>query len=435
MTIHELNSKVHLPSLARIKDLSGDISYQKIPGYGWFGYNKDLTYVFDAFDITCTTPEHSWQLYRHATIDRPDIQDYKMRYSEVTENKLRINYERCLNDSLFYKACKAAAQTESIRFNTKNIRFTDLLAELGYSQLIHTGIGLITPKIQQRYTRSYNYRLKESDTNKLVIPTFYAPGHIASLEICTVTDLQNRRPIWQLDHKGWYGELNRSIVSDVSELVTNRGCTWSPLIDYWADKTKPVMLSDKLTTEQCIGLWGYCKNLTFTKSPLEIIKNRHELGKVKNFIKDFNLPQIKELEKMTGEKLSTHWQAARSVETSVFGLKFTCANNRYYVHRGIDITGVEFTNFAIELDYVAKEKDEFWQYGFVDFNDQEIPFRLKSKVFSSHQRLMKELTNILLEAGAGMPTIAPSLKHYLINVIFGFNQQNSIGTTQIAKKE
>ena len=134
--------------------------------------------------------------------------------------------------------------------------------------------------------------------------------------------------------------------------------------------------------------------------------------------------QLRELEKFTAQPLYRGWIAQRNEELLVSGMRFSCQGGRYYFQRGTNWH--EFTNFSVNLSHLKKEEGEWYQYGTILMNDQEVPLRAKRKDFVGHHALIQTLTETLLEAGVGVPTIAPNLRHYLVNVIDAFNAENRV---------
>ena len=163
MTVHELNSKIHLPSYARYLGLSPEYNYQKVPGYGWFGYNRDMSYVFDAIDVTRLNDTFDSYLYRSIALDHPELQEYKIRYSEVVEAKFASNLKYHKQNQEMWMASREAARTDYIRYNARNMKFSDLLDELGEKALAFTGIGIITTRILKQFGK--HYKLTDNHCN------------------------------------------------------------------------------------------------------------------------------------------------------------------------------------------------------------------------------------------------------------------------------
>lgn len=414
MTVNELNSKVHLPGLAQHLGNSRGYSYVKVPKFGWFGYNKDLTHIFDILGVFDNSSVA--EIYRYITRDRPEFQEYKMHYSEVLENKLSADYWRVMSYRQLMAEAIAATETDRIRVNGVVGPFSQMADELGLRFLLFQGIGLLSPRVINGKVGK-RLGLPDKYTNKVLIPTYYTPGHFASLEVASLEKLEDRYTLFMNQEKGWYGELNHTIVGKFTDLLSMRGCTWDSKVDHW--NSMPVDLHPTLTTSQCIEIWSKTKNLQTRNSPLEVIKANNGLEEMKSNLKDLTLKQVKELETFTGCKLTNYWTASRSVEADVCGFKFSCRNDRYYLYRYSE--EMEYSNFAVKLTKITREQDEFWQQGVIYYNGTETPFRAKRKNFDTQAALMKELNKIFLEAGIGIPSIAPNYKHYITNVITAFN--------------
>ncbi len=430
MTVNEFNSRIHLPTLALSLGMNKDYSYRKLPTYGWLGYNQDMSHVFDVFELLSAKLEDIKAIYRKYTIEDSSFQEYKFYYSEVSENKLFSSFARRNLFSSLWSLSVAEAANGEIRIDDKVKKLEDVLTDLGILNFSYTGIGLITSRvINQNIFKSIG--LEDTDINKLIIPTFYAPDyHFATLETFDLGNLDNRKLIYTSGEKGWYGELNKTIVGSINDLLSMRGCTWDPKIEFWT--TKPVNIHTTVTVPQCLEIWTQSSNLTCSNSPLEIIRENNGLSLIKNHLKDLPLIKVKELEKLTGEKLTNHWISNRNLEADVFGTKFICKNNRYYIKQyGIEN---EYSNFSIKLTGIKKEEGDFYQYGFIHMNDSETMFRAKRKVFNSYRALLDVVTNVLLEAGVGVPMVSPNQKHYITNVIDAFNPDNPIENTAPAPR-
>jgi hypothetical protein len=424
MTVNELNSKVHLPSVVSYFGSGKGYSFLKMPKFGWIGFNADYSHVFNIVGLLGAELGITG-IYRLVTREKPDLQEYKFSYSEYIENKLVSSNRQILYWNKLMREAIGAASTERVKVGRQTDFFTRIATELGMQFLLYLNVGLITPKIV-RSDVGRLLRLKDEHVNKIIVPTYYTPSHLASLELRSFEDIDKSEDLFVNAEKGWYGELDVALVGKFSDLLTRRGCTWDYKVDSWM--TRPVELTDTLSTKQCIEIWSTSKNVQCDPSPLEVIKSRGELEKIKEHLKGLTRSQVEDLEKFTDTKLVASWVAARSVEADIGGTKFSCRNDRYYIHRALE--EIEYTNFAIGLTKIVKDNDgEFYQHGVIYYNRTETPFIVKRKVFESQSRLMKELFKIFLEAGIGVPTLAPHYKEYIVNVIYAFNPDVRIEVT------
>ena len=427
--LNDFCAKVHLPSVVSHFQWETPKAYHKIPGYGWYAEAKNNDMIFNAVDVfaynspTQLANDDSELIkacYRYFSIDHPELQDAKMVYSESIENRLVVDYSRRKANERFYKLCRYEATEGSLNWHAKSWKFIKLLDELGMPQFINTGLGLITYKTLTHKWYN-NITFNPRDVGKILIPSFFAPNKIATLETAILGDLSIRETIFKGGEIGWYGRLNGTIVGNLKDLLTIEGCTWNSKITHWADG-RILNLHHSLQPNQCIEIWTNSANITTDKNPITLIKSNQLLDQIKDNIGKLSSNQIKELEKITGQELKEYWKTIKTTETEISGMKFTSNNDHYYFYRG----GIphEFTNFVIEYSSIKKEGKDFYQYGNILKDGECIPFRTKRKNFFSHYRLIKVLTDILLEAGAGTPSIAPHLKHYITNVIDAFNPEN-----------
>jgi hypothetical protein len=292
------------------------------------------------------------------------------------------------------------------------------------SHFINSGIGLISPKIT--YSKEFQSLCLQNRIGKdiLLVPSYFAPNFkLASLEAVVLQDLNTKKMIYLDREVGWYGRLGTNIVGSLRDLLTNDGCTWTPKLTHWLSG-QILQLHHSLQPSQCLEIWTNKENLATNINPISLISKPDLSEHIKNNISHLSLAQVRELEKATGQELKKHWLTLKTSEATVSGVKFISNNGRYYYLRGN--IPVEYTNFILELTGIKKEDGEFYQYGQVVMNEDAAPFKVKRKHFVSQYSLIKALTDITLEAGLGVPSIAPNLKHYITNVVDAFNPVNNV---------
>ena len=433
MTVNEFNAKCHLPSIVTHFGIEPPKLYRKLPLYGWYALSKDEQMTYNCVDLFAAyvpeVPKNNdlalmQACYRYFVNEHPELLEVPIRYSETTENSISRDYYHKKANEKFWRACRAEAFEGNVTYHAKSYKFPKLLEELGMPSFMNAGIGLITPRIT--YCKEFQPLCLQNkiDSDIVLVPTFYAPNFkIASLETIVLSDLNSRKMIYLDREAGWYGRLGNDIVGGLRDLMTNEGCTWTPKLVPWLND-KVINLHHSLKPNQCIEIWSNHDNIATNKNPLTLIDKKNVAEHIKDNLSHLTLTQIRELEKATGQELKKHWLALKTSEATVSGTKFISNNGRYYYLRGN--IPQEYTNFMIELTGIKKVDGEFIQYGQIVMNGDSVSFKTKRKYFVSQYNLIKALTEITLEAGLGVPMVAPNLKHYITNVIDAFNPVNFV---------
>jgi hypothetical protein len=368
----------------------------------------------------------SWNLikncYRYYVTEHPELLESPSAYSEASENKLVHDYILKITNEQFYSACRVEALEGQIYYHSKRYKFSKLLDELGMNCFIDSGVGLITERVAS--LKQFDVlRLGRQHEGRILLASFFAPNRVASLESALLGDLSKSEIIYLNKEVGWYGQLGGSIVGSVRDLLTVKGCSWNYKTAYWADE-RVASLHSSLKPSQCIEIWTSAEKIVTDRNPLSLISKASLEEDIKDSLTKLNITQIKQLEEATGRQLKKTWLGLKTSETEVSGMRFVKRDARYYYYRGKQL--LEYTNFAVDLTRIRKEDGEFYQYGYIAMNDDYVEFRAKRKLFVSQYSFIKLLTDILLEAGVGIPSIAPNLKHYITNVIDAFNPVNII---------
>ena len=431
MTLSDFVTKLHLPSIAAHFSWEQPLFFRNLPGKGWWATSRSRDQVYNAIDLFAYNspgiPKDDVSVmqycYRYFTQQHPELLEQPLRYSESNEKYLIRAYEEQQLWEKFYLDCRAEALAGSLEYKTKKFRFSQLLLDEGMPELINSGIGIVTT---QSLGKQFE-KLKLKDVlvkNTLILPTFFAPGKIASLEMAEMGNITNRKIIYVRDSAGWYGNFDsHRILGKLTDLYSVQGCVWNAQLANWIGGIE-FKLHNTIQPPQCIEIWTNHNSIKFDKDPLSLIPKTDLIRVLKDNLGKINFQQLKELERITKFSLHKEWINLRNSETVIAGLRFIHRDGRYYyVSRKGEI---EFTNFCITLDQIKKEGDEFWQYGDISMNDEIAPFRIKRKYFVNQNSLMKALTATLIENGVGIPLVAPNLKHYLPNVIENFNPINKI---------
>jgi hypothetical protein len=411
--------------------------YRKLPHYGWYALSKLSDITFNAIDLFAYNQSNELKndnlmlmsrCYRYYIQEHPDLLEVPMKYSESIERDIINDYFEVKLKEKFWKLARQIAQDGMFMYHGKPFKLPDLLNELGMPQFWHSGIGQTTYKLIN-YREFDVLRLHNGLSNKIIIPTFFAPNNrIATLEIFELGDLSKREMIWRYPEPGWYGKIGTNIVGSIRDLMTNEGCTWTPKILPWVDD-QILHLHESLQPNQCVEIWSSLDTIATDKNPLTLIKTNDLEEQIKGSLGKLSRSQLKELEKVTGRPLLKAWLSSKTSEVSIGGTRFIQNNDRYYYYRGKNV--IEYTNFAIQLTKITKEGNDFIQHGVIIKDGDAKEFSTKRIAFTSQDRLIKAMTRIMLEAGIGTPSIAPNLKHYITNIIDAFNPINPIQKDQI----
>lgn len=421
MTINEFNGKVNLPELCINKNLN-DYQFVKLPTFGWFAYNHNKSVICSTYDIVKQTDTTS--VYKHFTIIQPEYQDLKFSYSETAENRFLTDYNFYILWRKIWMMARYEAENSKINYGGRYIKLKELCIELGYPYLLESGIGLITETV----INSPEGKLiswPQYSKNKLLIPTYCTPRHICSLELASIVDLDNRHTIYLNGEKGWYGTLNKRIVSNIKEALTLGGNTWDTKCDYW--QTSIITLSNTLTLQDCIKIWTEARKTLFDKSPLDIVVETQHIDEIKKHICKLSYDQIQEIENKTGESLLGYWKQAREREITIDYMKFVERKNRYCLWKKGDLS--EYTNFTMTIDKIKKRRRMFYRSGHIFYKEHVVAFEFPESAFSSPKKLIRRLKEFFFDNALGLPTVLTNQQHYLLDVINQFNPDISIDTT------
>jgi hypothetical protein len=416
MTVYEFNSKINLPSFCLASGIKG-LQFKKIPKFGWFGFNEDKSVIVNIFQIF---PEKSvMDIYRILTLDKPQYQESRMVYSELTDCKIKSSWFATFSYHQLLQAAINEAKEGKMYVDGIKVKVSNFLDEEGLPQLLANNVGVINSRIYD-LKEFKHLGLNEGSKDKLLLPSYATPLHPCSFELVDPRDIQKRTELFTNREKGWYGQLGNCIVSDISELGFMQGNTWNQKCDFWNDKI--INLSPRLNEEQCLRIWTEAHHTTFTKSPLDIILENKAEKNLHYYIKNLTAIQIKELEEKTNTQLIDVWKKQQEEEAQIGNLRFIRRNNRYYVER-YNTVEQEYTNFAIKITKIKQRNGFYYQTGFVYYNDQEVPFEIEDKAFRSPNGFMNALRKFFLESSLGVPNVLPTYKHYLANVICKFNPE------------
>lgn len=422
MTVNDFNSKINLPKFFLGLGLT-DYRFIKIPTYGWFAFNQDHSVVLNTFDIF--NHDEASEIYKKLTMEKPEYIDFKLRYSEMVDKKLSADILVKKGWHWFWAAAKEQAETGNIRVDGKLTRLNKLCVELGYPKMIsHGQVGVVTEAMVKTYSW---LGIPPEAKGKLLIPFFHAPNHLSALAIASVDKPENQTFIFKDQEIGWCGKLGNRLAASFTDVCTNGGFTWDYKADYWTDKV--IMdCSPSIEAPTLLKIWTQAKTTRFDTDPLVMLKDGAAAKDIQHHIRDLNYEQIKKLEDVFSKDFVSIWKNLREQQVSVGSLTFIKKHSQYFV---MQKTGAyQFTNFTIEVNKIEKRDDTFYRIGHIYCRDSAIPFCMSTDDFGTTKRFLKVLTDIMLEAGVGVPIVTTGYKMYLLDVINTFNEEASINTTK-----
>lgn len=422
MNLNELNSKVNLPSFCEAAGIKG-YSFLKIPTFGWFAYNDDYTEIRQILDFNNPDEQDVIKYCTRIIKDQHRFHEFRMFYSEVGITQLvndiyRQKAFKTLHHRSIEEMWNGKAYSDGRYFNLKDSYISN-----GMEPFLKTNVGLLTENILLEYKTKLNLDVRHL-RNKIILPSYCAPGVACSYEWAYVDKPTERNNVYVNGDKGWYGELNTQIVGDLGMLLTVEGCTWHNSVDLWA--SKPLPLHQSLSVDQCIKMWSTAKKAVFTKSPLQVIEENQEGGKVKFYLAGLNLKQILTLEQQFKIQIKDQWSNCIENEINIGRLKFYIKDDRYYVETKTGLSD-EYTNFTVHIDTICKQDNLLIRTGNINHEGKTFPFELDNKVFLSCKGFIKALNDIFFDQGIGIPLILNNYRGYIIDVINRFNRNISFG--------
>jgi hypothetical protein len=426
MNVNNFNSKLNLPHFLESIGKTG-YQYVKLPNFGWYAYNADLTDIRNCFDNLFDDISNEVEVTGFISDlikNKKQLFDFHITWSETMV--LRIYHHLQLIEKLkqFHVASKAELIEGQAYLNGKYINLGKQLKDRGLEAFIDSGIGLVTDRILSTFSRYIGF--PAGIKNHLILPSYCTPNHVASYEILGIKDSVNKRmSLYTNGEKGWYGNFqNTLIVSDLQKLVTTPGLTWDYKLDYWANRQ--LILDPALSVSDCVSIWTQARKAQFNTSPLDIIEQSGAVDTLKNYLKELNITQLTELEQRFQIKLFESWKAQKSEEVDIGNLRFIKKDNQYWIltKKGkLD----EFTNFAVDITRIFKREDKFYRSGTLFFGRQEIPFELPNETFMQPKVFISAIHNICLNSGVGLPLVLTNYVSYLMDVINRLNRNAPIG--------
>jgi len=266
---------------------------------------------------------------------------------------------------------------------------------------------------------------------KLLIATFHTPLHISSLECCSWDNPTEMKTLFLNSEKGWYGDITKNnIVGKVYDLWTTEDSTWDYKADYWTGNNI-LDFNEDIDTGTLIRIWSEAKNTTFSTSPLEHIVNQDKVEELKHHVGQFNLQQVEEAERITGEKLAAYWKKARETEVTIGNKTFVRRDNCYYYRtkQGLE----QVTNFAVDIEKIVKRKDRFYRIGQLHFGDKSAPFEMEEDCFIAGPKFLTSLKDKFLYAGLGIPLAYSAFTYKALLIVDSFNSNVPIEIEEVVE--
>ena len=425
MTLNEFNSKVNLPYFCKDTNITG-YKFVKVPLFGWFAYTSNNEPAKTLFDFI--EPNDPRKAYRLITLDNRKYLDFNILYSEMHEQKL-VNETvwKLNNETLLVEAQRCLAYCK-IRVDGVQTRLLDILRDLGFPHVMVSGAGFISESLVSK-----NKKLSIDDklVGRLLLPSFAAPGVIASLSTHNPLKLDKVGMHYVRGETGWMGNFGTTIVKDVDAVCALGGMTWDYKLDYWTNQQ--MTIHSDVSVETACDIWTQAKRTQFTNSPLT------ELGKkskeeIQPYLQKLEYTQIKQLENVLAYPLEEAWKTQKQEEVSIGSMRFINKYNHYTIQsKGVS---QEYTNFGIKLDHMERENGVFFRVGKVIYEDRELPFRWSEKLFDGKVKtFMGVLKELFYENNIGFPIVLVHYQQHLIDVINRFNQFSFRTVHLIANKK
>lgn len=421
MTVNDFCTKVNLPKFCARLGVEG-YSFVKLPTFGWYAYNNDRSVVANIFDLVKF--EERAKLYQLVAKDKREYLDFEFNYSTMTEVELNNNYVRTsLWQAAFNIACEEF-QTYKVTFQGKKVLLKTVLAENGFAALTKMKIGVMTKKLKRTFNMlSWDVDCS-NDLGRLIIPTYYTPKHIATLETCSWDNPTRMYPLYNVNEKGWYGDITEdNVLRSPANLWTDPGFTWDYKCDFWtANRIKK--LSNGLYADNLINIWVESKNTAFSQSPLDKIIEQNQTDELKNYIGKLSFAQLEEVEQKTGVKLAECWKRAKESQMQLGKHTYVRRDNAYFRWGTRNEELVPLTNFALDLLKIVKKDGKFYRQATLYIGNKSADIELPDSCFHSFRAFSKAVREAGLNAGIGITVWHSTQGQQTLNAIESFNAVN-----------
>lgn len=419
MTYNDFSCRINLPSYCQVNGIKG-YEFIRMPRFGWFAVENatgKINTLIDFVPIDEIVP-----FCTDLILQKTQFHEEKIFYSEVSVARLCNDIRIML--ALNRLQSDAALEFKEGRATTegKTINLAKMYTDNGMQAFLQTGVGYMSQSIFKTYQKLLG--LANSLCNRLILPSWYTPQHIASFESSAVGNpLKYRFKFYVNGEAGWYGRPEKAIVNDLKQLLTQAGCTWDPKLNFWTRGT--MQLDESLTPKQLLEIWSKNSHIRFKQDPLDALERINGVGQIKDHIQTLTFNQVSELEKRFKVNLASLWKTQKHQVVRIGNLTFVAKDMRYYVESFTGI--VEITNFAIEIHQIKKQSNnQYYRSGIIYYEGKQEPFEMPNEYFLSTSKFITALTEFFLDRGLGVPIISNSYRRHLLELINRLNMSAMI---------
>lgn len=419
MNVNEFCTKVNLPKFCARLGLEG-YSFVKLPTFGWYAHNSDMTHIANIFDLV--KHEERIKLYELVTKDRREYLDFEINYSVFTEAKFINTYTTfALWQVAFNFAC-TEFESYKVTYQGKKVLLKTVLEENGFGWITKHKVGVITNNLKRKFDMLKEFNIdNKNDLGMLLIPTYYTPKHIATIEACDWRDPTKLYPIYNDNEKGWYGNIAaENIVSLPVDLWTGDGFTWDYKCDYWTNG-KIKKIGAGMYVDTLVNIWVESANTAFDKAPLDAIIEQGKVEQLKDYVSKLNITKIEEVEEKTGVKLTDCWKKARESQLKLGKNTYVRRESAYYQRDNRSGELIPLTNFAVDVTKIIKRGDKFFRHATIHIGRRSVDVELNDTCFHNFPRFAKALREAALQAGLGITVWYTTQGQQTLNAIESFN--------------
>jgi len=434
MLLSDFNSIINLPRF--VEECLGEKGYSfvKLPIYGWLAYKKEggFLQVRDAFEFGYDNRANV--LYEFIVKKQPHLLDSPITYSEQAAKSLQSSVlERFVWKSV-WKLALEHTRTGNIQHRGRWTPVIEALKQMDVYEPDNCLIGVQTPKIVDigREIRASKGWPSGPGERRFLIPTFYAPNHLSSIDLVASLDDVNERSsnVYMLHKRGWYGYLDKKIVASPVDSIFFGGNTWSPLCKPWTSTA--VELADNLTLSSLLRIWSEGDGVNFSDNILDRVANSPEIGNLPNYIAGLTKEQMMTLQDKTGARLMDAWKKAKEQKVQINNVTFINRYNEYWVlYKGKE---ERFTNFTISINTVKVHGTKADYHCTVNHEESSLPVIIEDCPLSTGVKLTARIQAKVFELGLCIPDICTKYKRYLGDVIIRLNSLAKVEKVDEAKK-
>jgi hypothetical protein len=415
MTLHEFNCKVNLPEYCKSLGRK-DLLFNKLPGFGWYAYNHDLTEIGHAFDLT---PADDRKNLYSKVCENPSLQEFSLIYSGYCDEVLKNNLREIGAWTIFYKRCVAALQ-EPLIFQDRETSTEQIFKELGFPHLLDAKVGVLTSKLKKAHAGLLDFPGFKNCIN-IVIPSFYTPNHLASLEVAPLENLNQRYLLWGNPQPGWYGDINSELIVGSPDLLKfHKGFTWNALCDFWT--SRPCNFHEDLPDDERVQIWCSARRTLIDSPAIEQILREDKRSLIETNASKLTYSQVLELKEKYGIDVARAWRRSKERQIQFGAHNYIREDNRYYTfRRGVKL---EVANFAMDLTGSFKREGIWYRKGFILYENKVVPFEMEEDHFQSNYLFKKAVRRLFVEHGIGVARVHPAFDRMFVELVEAFNEFN-----------